>query len=122
MVLLPEMEDVITLIQTQGSTIAPLGEEINYNEIKLSMSAWGAGTGCDNTNRTCLDFLEQDGLLRANSLQLILHIVKAIAALGLCRAHRRFGHTRVQKVCFVVKKKIPAGIFVYRNRVYTLFL
>jgi hypothetical protein len=40
MVLLPEMKDVITLIQSQGSTIAPLGEAINYNEIKLSMSDW----------------------------------------------------------------------------------
>ncbi len=40
MVLLPEMKDVITIIQSQGSTIAPLGEAINYNEIKLSMSDW----------------------------------------------------------------------------------
>ena len=40
MVLLPEMKDVITLIQSQGSTIAPLGEAINYNEIKLSRSDW----------------------------------------------------------------------------------
>jgi len=40
MVLLPEMKDVITPIQSQDSTIAPLGEAINYNEIKLSRSDW----------------------------------------------------------------------------------
>jgi len=57
MVLLPEMEDVITLIQSQGSTIAPLGEEINYNEIKLSMSAWGALI--DKICRDILDHMHQ---------------------------------------------------------------
>jgi hypothetical protein len=57
MVLLPEMEDVITLIQSQGSTIAPLGEEINYNEIKLSMSAWGALI--DKIGRDILDHMHQ---------------------------------------------------------------
>ena len=57
MVLLPEMEDVITLIQSQGSTIAPLGEAINYNEIKLSMSAWGALI--DKIGRDILDHMHQ---------------------------------------------------------------
>ena len=34
-----------------------------------------------------LHFLEQDGFLRANRLELLLHILKTFAALGLCRAH-----------------------------------
>jgi hypothetical protein len=57
MVLLPEMKDVIELIQTQGRNIAPLGEEINYNEIKLSMSAWGALI--DGIGRDILDHMHQ---------------------------------------------------------------
>ena len=41
----------------------------------------------DMSMQARLHFLEQDGFLRANRLELLLHILKTFAALGLCRAH-----------------------------------
>ena len=57
MVLLPDMKDVITIIKTQGNTIAPLGEAINYNDMQLSMNDWVALM--DKIGRDILDHMHQ---------------------------------------------------------------
>jgi hypothetical protein len=57
MVLLPDMKDVIKIIKTGGNTIAPLGEAINYNDMKLSTSDWVELV--DEIGRDILDHMHQ---------------------------------------------------------------
>jgi hypothetical protein len=57
MVLLPEMKDVIKIIKTGGNIIAPLGEAINYNDMKMSTSDWVELV--DKIGRDILDHMHQ---------------------------------------------------------------
>ena len=60
MVLPPEIEDVIEIIKKNGNTIAPLGEEINYDDIQLSMADRVDLT--DKIGKDILDHMHQASL------------------------------------------------------------